>query len=606
MKWQRFLRPLPAAVWVLVTTIMTACGGDAEQPSGSKTTWDVPAVETLLQLVPQGADTFTFVDLSSVRDERLNDIQDQIEDLVDSDQLDDWDIDIDDIDKLILADRGTEDALLLMKGFVSVEDVADALDDARFRDDLYRGVTVWSNRGNVSVALVGDGVVAIGVEERIEDALDSLIDGTRSMQQDEEVTSIHKSLGETVVYSVLDDCDYRGCRKAATGIRSGDGDLIATFAFAFRNDDTASDAERDIEDDVEDLVDDPTVAIDGSIVTAASPIEEDEFRIDRSGVLAYDLIEYEEPEAPAVRAVETPAPTAVPAIPAPTVRAAPVAQRPASAPTARPTRVVATPAPAPTARPTQVAATPASVPTARPTQVVATPAPAPTATRVPTPIAPAAPQFSGHLTIAVPYVGSFNGLPPSCSFYCAGTMYMSGLTNTLLTSGADPDGNVWAEPMLAQSWEVAASLAYTEFNLRSDVQFQHGSGPMTAQDVEFSFNNANSRINPESIHRHNAEFASLFRSVESIEDHTIRVNYSDYDSRNILRNMSSFYRTAGIVSKSVYDAYGADRMEGVCVGVGAFMAESADCSSAWVSGQQIELVANPDYYGTGHGPRPVR
>ena len=330
--------------------LATACGGDGEAPSSEGRSGETAVVGSLLELVPRGADTFTFADMESVREERLNDLEDQLADLVKADELDDWGIDLDDVDSIIVSELGSADALTILRGDLSVEDVEDALDDARFRDDTYRDVTVWTERGgNAAVAIVGGDVVVIGEEESI----DVFKDGGRSMGQDDEVASAVESLGDVLVYSVADDCSYRGCRKWATGLRAENLELVTAYGFVFRNEDGASDAERDVEDDLEDWIDSPVVSVDGVVVVASSPIVEGEFSLGRRDSLIY--VQRPDPTptaAPPATAVPDPTPTAAPpatAVPDPTPTAAPPATAvPDPTPTAAPP-ATAVPDPTPTA-----------------------------------------------------------------------------------------------------------------------------------------------------------------------------------------------------------------------------------------------------------------
>ena len=313
------LRAISVSLATLTAMLATACGGDGEAPSSEGRSGETAVVGSLLELVPRGADTFTFADMESVREERLNDLEDQLADLVKADELDDWGIDLDYVDSIIVSELGSADALTILRGDLSVEDVEDALDDARFRDDTYRDVTVWTERGgNAAVAIVGEDVVVIGEEESI----DVFKDGGRSMGQDDEVASAVESLGDVLVYSVADDCSYRGCRKRATGLRAENRELVTAYGFVFRNEDGASDAERDVEDDLEDWIDSPVVSVDGVVVVASSPIVEGEFSLGRRGSLIY--VQRPDPTptaAPAATAVPEPTPTAAPAataVPAPT------------------------------------------------------------------------------------------------------------------------------------------------------------------------------------------------------------------------------------------------------------------------------------------------
>ena len=346
------LRAISVSLAILTAMLATACGGDGEAPSSEGRSGETAVVGSLLELVPRGADTFTLADMESVREERLNDLEDQLADLVKADELDDWGIDLDDVDSIIVSELGSADALTILRGDLSVEDVEDALDDARFRDDTYRDVTVWTERGgNAAVAIVGGDVVVIGEEDRVEESIDVFKDGGRSMGQDDEVASAVESLGDVLVYSVADDCSYRGCRKWATGLRAENRELVTAYGFVFRNEDGASDAERDVEDDLEDWIDSPVVSVDGVVVVASSPMVEGEFSLGRRGSLIYAQRPDPTPTAaPPATAVPDPTPTAAPpatAVPDPTPTAAPPATAvPDPTPTAAPP---ATAVPDPTA-----------------------------------------------------------------------------------------------------------------------------------------------------------------------------------------------------------------------------------------------------------------
>ena len=213
-------------------------------------------------------------------------------------------------------------------------------------------------------------------------------------------------------------------------------------------------------------------------------------------------------------------------------------------------------------------------------------------------------KVSGNLTIAVAGVSGPSGLPRHCTAGCSETIYMSGITETLFNSKANTDGTVTAEPMLALDFTLDPSLEFGTFNLRRDVQFHHGWGEMTARDVAYSFNDANSVTTPASVHGQSLDFAPLIASMETVSDHTVQLNYRNYDSRGVLHRFSRFWQTAGIVSREVFDKHGAESAQGIYVGVGAFMAEDENYSDAWTMNEGIRLVANPDYYGTEEGLGP--
>ena len=274
------VKPLLVVTAALAIALVLACGGRGETTSPG----------SLLRLLPQNADSFTFADLEQLRDERLDNLEQQLASLIGEGRLDDWGIDLDDASSLVLSDPDSRDALTILRGRFVTEDVEDALDDDGLRDSVHRDVTVWSERrGGVALAFVGEDVIVIGEEERVEDSIDVFIDEARSMDQDDEAETIVDALEDALVYSVAEDCGYRACRRQGSAVRVEAGDLVAVFAFLFRNDDAAADAEGDIEDDLEELVDDPRTEADGEMVIAESPVDEDQLGLDRNGALAYRL-----------------------------------------------------------------------------------------------------------------------------------------------------------------------------------------------------------------------------------------------------------------------------------------------------------------------------
>jgi ABC-type transport system substrate-binding protein len=204
----------------------------------------------------------------------------------------------------------------------------------------------------------------------------------------------------------------------------------------------------------------------------------------------------------------------------------------------------------------------------------------------------------GTLTIAVGSVNSPNGLPRFCTAGCAETIYISGITETLFNSIATPDGQATTEPLLALDFTLDPSLEFGDFSLREGVEFHGDWGPMTAADVAFSFNDANSVTNPESIHGQAGDFAPLIQSIEAIDTHKVRLNYRNYDSRGMLHRFSGFWQTAAIVSKNVFDTTGVEGMQDIYVGTGAFVADE------WTQNKGIFQSANPNYWGTDMGLGP--
>ena len=256
-------------------------------------------------------------------------------------------------------------------------------------------------------------------------------------------------------------------------------------------------------------------------------------------------------------------------------------------------------APAPAA-PAQAAP---AAPAPPPAPTVAPQAPAPAAPTAAAPaMAPATtdrmmgPEPSGKLTIATSFVGAPNGLPRFCSASaggCAEIIYMSGQTDTLFNSVLDSTGTAVTEPMLATEFTLDPSLEFGDFALREGVQFHHGIGEMTSKDVAFSYNDANSVTNPESVHGQAGDFAPLIQNMEEIDTYTVRLNYRNYDSRGMLHRFSQFWQTAGIVSSKVFETKGVEGMQDDYTGVGPFVV------TEWTQQKGIWLEAFPDYYARG-------
>ena len=205
-------------------------------------------------------------------------------------------------------------------------------------------------------------------------------------------------------------------------------------------------------------------------------------------------------------------------------------------------------------------------------------------------IAPPVGAPKGHVKLAAADINSPNGLPRFCTAGCAETIYMSGITDVLFNA-VNKGGVVTTEPMVALSYILDSSLESGTFTLREGVQFHGGYGEMTSEDVQFSYNDANSVTNPESIHGQAGDFAPLIQSMEALDPYTIKLNYRNYDSRGILHRFSSFWQTAGIMSTAVFEEHGIEGMQDMYIGVGPF--ENIE----WSQNGKIEGVAFADYYG---------
>ena len=212
--------------------------------------------------------------------------------------------------------------------------------------------------------------------------------------------------------------------------------------------------------------------------------------------------------------------------------------------------------------------------------VVTTPvaAAATTAPAVAQPVATTAPaagtvKQAGTLTIATRALRSGAGIPKFCTAGCAETIYLTSIMETLTGVKAGPGGVLDPQntPMLAESWTIADDLSYMDFKLRTDVEFHEGWGKLTAEDVAFSYNNANAAVNVDSIHGQAGDFAPFIAEVEALDENTVRMNFTVMYSAMPLRYISPFYQSAAIVSKKVFDKLGEEGMREVYIGTGPFI-----------------------------------
>jgi len=247
-------------------------------------------------------------------------------------------------------------------------------------------------------------------------------------------------------------------------------------------------------------------------------------------------------------------------------------------PTATATAVpppTATPTPKPTATPTPTlkpgetplpTATPTKKPTATPTKRP-TATPKPTATPTPIPGAPTPKNAKGFITVAGIDVEAGPGLasaqPP------VEAMHHWGVGDCLFYA---PDLEHPVEGFLAESYELADDLSYVIIHIRQGAEFHYGWGPVTADDIVFTMNDANSAINPTSIHGQAGDFAALFGAVEKIDEYTVKFPFTSFDPRWGTNFLSHTSQSTVFFSSKAYNEKGADWMRENMISTGPMKA----------------------------------
>jgi len=139
------------------------------------------------------------------------------------------------------------------------------------------------------------------------------------------------------------------------------------------------------------------------------------------------------------------------------------------------------------------------------------------------------------------------------------------------------DGSVG--PGLAESWEISDDgLSYT-FQLRAGVTFHDGTA-MDAEDVKFSLDRARAE---DSANAQKALFAGI-EEVTVVDPETVAVTLSAPDGSFLFK--MAWGDAVIVAPESIAD------IKSMPIGTGAF--KFAD----WVQGDRIELVKNPEYWGT--------
>lgn len=141
------------------------------------------------------------------------------------------------------------------------------------------------------------------------------------------------------------------------------------------------------------------------------------------------------------------------------------------------------------------------------------------------------------------------------------------------------------KPRIAKSYEVSGNGLEITFNLNKGIQFHHGYGELTAEDVVFSLNR---HMDP----KVNSMSKALYDDVDKIRatgPYTVKVNLKVSSTLIFLQNLA--WQGGGmIISKKAVEKLG-DRFSTSPVGTGPYYFEK------WNPGQEVILKKFKDYWG---------
>jgi len=239
-------------------------------------------------------------------------------------------------------------------------------------------------------------------------------------------------------------------------------------------------------------------------------------------------------------------------------------------------------------------ATPTSRPAAQPTtapQATATTAPQATATPRPAQAtattAPATPKGpAGSLIIARQNVGVPVGIPEACIPGCENEKFRMSVYENLFF--LDTQANVI--PRIGLKWDLSADTKTLDIELARGVMFHENYGELTADDVAWTFQNANPTTNPVSVNDQAGEWRTMLKSVQAIDKYKVRMNINTWQSHAIRHYLTPYYQSMGMHSKKVFDQYGVEGMKSKFVGTGPYRMVS------WVKDDKAVLEALPEHW----------
>ena len=148
-----------------------------------------------------------------------------------------------------------------------------------------------------------------------------------------------------------------------------------------------------------------------------------------------------------------------------------------------------------------------------------------------------------------------------------------GIAETLFRRAADDSTLNW----LANDFTIASDLSGATVKIQQGIPFQvvdgYDAGDLTAHDVAFSMNNANSATNPESIHGQAGDFAGLWGEWTAIDDETVEFKFTNFDSTWKDDYVNQSGQALSILSKKAFDEKGEDWVRDNVVATGPFQIE---------------------------------
>lgn len=165
-----------------------------------------------------------------------------------------------------------------------------------------------------------------------------------------------------------------------------------------------------------------------------------------------------------------------------------------------------------------------------------------------------------------------------------------GVAETLFRRGPNDETLLW----LGTEWEVAPDFMSARVTIREDVPFQvvdgNDFGTLTAADVAFSMNTANSRTTPTSIHGQAGDFAGLWGEWRATDDSTVEFDFIQYDVTWLDDYINQSGQAFSVFSKRAHDEMGEDWVKENIVATGPYQVEE------WRRDEFVHMRAVNNHY----------
>jgi len=195
---------------------------------------------------------------------------------------------------------------------------------------------------------------------------------------------------------------------------------------------------------------------------------------------------------------------------------------------------------------------------------------------------------AGTLIIAVPDVGTPSGLIRDAPYWA--TLADISVQETMFRNFRGDDGGIALSPNLVESWETAADGSYTDFKLREGIMFHRGYGEFTAEDVAYTYNEANPAIQPLSNHDTGGALPPILAEVLPQSDYVVRFPWKAFNAVTFTTTLTDYSEGYGIASKKAIIDNGDEWSRQNMIGTGPYILED------WTQGKGIEVRASAEHW----------